>query len=68
MRGLITTAAVVILAGCAAAPSSQTTKVYDHKYNQTYYVAKQSESPFVGTSAKVQAEKVKPSWYKFGHP
>jgi hypothetical protein len=43
------------------------TKVYDHKYNTTTYVAKQPDSEFVGTSAREPA-KAAPNWYKWGHP
>lgn len=56
-----------LLAGCATTATTDTTKVYDHKYNTTRYVAKQPDSEFVGTSAREPA-KTTPSWYKYGHP
>ena len=56
-----------LLAGCATAPATDMTRVYDHKYNTVRYVSKQADSEFVGTSAR-ETPKSTPSWYKFGHP
>jgi outer membrane PBP1 activator LpoA protein len=69
MRALPTIVAAVFLAGCASAPSIDTAKVVDHKYNTIRYASKQQESEFVGTSANASGStKRQPSWYKYGHP
>lgn len=69
MRTTLAAIAVMVLAGCAGAPSGEATAVYDRKYNQTTYVAKQTASEFVGTGAtKAKAAKATPSWYRYGHP
>ena len=67
MRTAFFVIVAALLAGCATTPATNMTKVYDHKYNTYSYVAKQSQSEFVGTSASETA-KATPSWYKFGHP
>src|SRR5262249_49572049 len=68
MRALIVGLGLVLLAGCAATPARNTVAVYDHKYNQTYYVTKDQPSEFVGTSAKVANAAPKPAWNAYGHP
>lgn len=68
MRAVSIAITAFLLASCATTtPRSDVTKVYDHKYNTTHYVANQSQSEFVGTSASAP-NKAQPSWYKFGHP
>jgi len=67
MRAIFLVIVAVLLAGCATTPTTNMTKVYDHKYNTTSYVAKQADVDFVGTSA-CEPVKAKPSWYRFGHP
>ena len=56
-----------VLAGCATTPATNTTKVYDHKYNTVRSVTKQADSEFVGTNASERAKST-PGWYRFGHP
>lgn len=69
MRTLLIAVATTFVAGCATAPPvGQRVAVYDHKTNETHYVYRSTDSDFVGTSAKTDAQKAKPSWYKFGHP
>src|SRR5262249_59641024 len=68
MRALILGLGLVFLAGCAATPARDTVAVYDHKYNQTYYLTKEQPSEFVGTSAKVANAAPKPAWNAYGHP
>ena len=67
MRTVYFVIVAALLAGCATTPTTDMTKVYDHKYNTTRYVAKQPDSEFVGTSAREPA-KATPNWYKWGHP
>ena len=67
MRTVYFVIVAALLTGCATTPATNMTKVYDHKYNPYSYVAKPSQSEFVGTSATEPA-KATPSWHKFGHP
>ena len=67
MRTISFVIVAALLAGCATAPTTDMTKVYDRQYNTTTYVAKQPDSEFVGTSAREPA-KAAPNWYKWGHP
>jgi hypothetical protein len=69
MRALIAATVMIFVAGCATVTPTSTNTVYDHKYNETHYVANAQQSDFVGTSAKAPAASaIKPSWYAFGHP
>jgi hypothetical protein len=69
MRALLIAVAAIFVAGCATTPpTGQRVAVYDHKTNETHYVYRSTDSDFVGTSAKTDAQKAKPSWYKVGHP
>lgn len=65
MRAIFFVIVATLLAGCATTSATNTTKVYDHKYNTVRYVAKQADSEFVGTGA---TEAAKPNWYRYGHP
>ncbi len=65
MKALLIAIAATFVAGCAT-PSGERVAVYDHKTNSTRYAYKTSGNEFVGTSA--EAEKPKPTWYRFGHP
>jgi hypothetical protein len=78
MRALLTTMTIVFLTGCASVPTGDRVAVYDHKYNQTYFMAKQKtlsypakqpERDFVGAGA-TQSEKAtpKPHWYVRADP
>ncbi len=51
MRSVLFVPVATLLAGCATAPPTNTTQVYDHKYNTVRSVAKHANSEFVGTSA-----------------
>ena len=69
MRLLIAAIGTLLLAGCASVPATQTSTVYDHKYNLNRTVAKAPASEFVGTSASAnRSATATPSWYVFGHP
>ena len=71
MRAFLITVVAIFIAGCAtvAVPAGEKIAVTDHKYGETRYATRSTESDFVGTSAKAQTpKKNQPSWIVFGHP
>ena len=69
MRALLAATAVVFLASCASTPTGDTVKVYDHKYNQFYFVKKQPTGGTPNTGDRTgESPGRKPSWYERGHP
>jgi hypothetical protein len=68
MRTILAAIAVMFLASCATPSTGDTTKVYHHKYNQTYYVKKQPEKEFVGAGAKASESPKANQWLRPGSP